>query len=140
MADIFDQQTRSRVMSTIRGSNTKPELIVRRFLHSQGFRYRLHVRGLPGRPDVVLPRYHTVVFVHGCFWHRHRNCRYARLPKSNGRFWLAKLQGNVLRDARSSRALRCAGWRVLTIWECDTNAAALNRLARSIAAGSGSHR
>ena len=132
MTDVFDRQTRSRVMSAIRGRDTKPELVVRRFLHARGFRYRLHVRGLPGRPDIVLPRHRTVVFIHGCFWHRHRNCRFAVLPKSNRQFWLAKLSGNVRRDARNSLELRRAGWRVLTIWECSTSVASLRRLERRI--------
>jgi DNA mismatch endonuclease (patch repair protein) len=135
MADVFDRQTRSRNMSAIRGRDTKPELVVRRFLHSRGLRYRLHVRGLPGRPDLVFLRYRTVVFVHGCFWHRHRGCRFAVLPKSNRRFWLAKLSGNVRRDARHSHKLRRAGWRVLTIWECFLTPSSLLRLERAVRAG-----
>ena len=123
-------------MSAIRSRDTKPELVVRRFLHAQGFRYRLQVRDLPGCPDIVLPRHRTLIFVHGCFWHRHRNCRFAVLPKSNRPFWLAKLSGNVVRDARNSLKLRRAGWRVLTIWECAISVASLRRLERRILSGS----
>lgn len=137
MADVFDRRTRSRVMASIRGRDTKPEMLVRRFLHGRGFRYRLHVRSLPGCPDLVLPRHRTVVFVHGCFWHFHRGCRFAAMPKSNRPFWRAKLSGNVRRDARNVSRLRHAGWRVLTIWECSTGPTALKRLARRISARSG---
>lgn len=116
--DIVDRATRSRMMSGIRGSNTKPEVTVRSFLHRQGFRFRLHTRVLPGRPDIVLPRFRTAVFVHGCFWHRHRGCRFAYTPKSNLPFWQAKFDGNVERDRRKVRELRKLGWRVEVIWEC----------------------
>jgi DNA mismatch endonuclease, patch repair protein len=119
MADVVDRETRSRMMSGIRGTNTQPELIVRRYMHARGLRYRLHVRSLPGRPDIVFPKYRAVVEVRGCFWHQHPRCKYAVMPKSNARFWEEKLQSNVLRDRRSVRALRKAGWRVITIWECE---------------------
>lgn len=119
MADIVDAATRSRMMSGIRGRNTQPELLVRRYLHGQGFRYRLHDRRLPGRPDIVLPRYRTVVEVRGCFWHRHEGCRFAATPRSNTAFWQTKLQANVARDARNVAALEEAGWRVLVVWECE---------------------
>lgn len=117
MADIVDKATRSRMMSGIRGKNTKPELVLRKTLHRMGFRYRLHVSGLPGRPDIVLPKYKAVIFVHGCFWHRH-NCRYFKWPKTNVRFWKDKFTGNKLRDRKSLRELRNSGWRTLVIWEC----------------------
>lgn len=133
MPDKFNRQTRSRIMSAIRGKNTTPELTVRRFLHAQGLRFRLHASGLPGRPDLVFPKYRTVVFVHGCFWHLHQNCRFARLPASNRRFWTAKLSGNRLRDRRKAQALRAAGWRVLTIWECQLSERRLLNLAARIA-------
>lgn len=119
MPDIFSPETRSRMMSGIRGKDTKPELQVRRALHAAGLRYRLHVRDLPGKPDIVLPRHRAVVFVHGCFWHRHPGCRLAYTPKSNVDFWLAKLEGNAVRDAGHERTLAQAGWRVFTIWECN---------------------
>ena len=119
MADIVDPKTRSRMMSGIRGKNTKPELTVRRFLHSQGFRYRLHRKRLPGRPDIVLPKYGTVVLVHGCFWHQHAGCRYAYMPKSNRGFWEAKLGSNVERDKQTVVQLRRLGWRVKVLWECE---------------------
>lgn len=118
MPDIVDQATRSRMMSGIRGKDTQPELAVRRFLHRRGFRYRVHDRRLPGRPDVVLPRYRTVVFVHGCFWHQHSGCRFATTPDSNAAFWQHKLSGNQMRDARHQEQLRQLGWRVLIVWEC----------------------
>ena len=105
-------------MSRIRGKNTSPEMKVRSLLHSLGYRYRLHVRSLPGSPDIVLPRHRAVIFVHGCFWHMHQ-CRYGRVvPKTNAEFWQRKRMGNVERDKRTLRKLRGAQWRVLTIWEC----------------------
>ncbi|MDA8129039.1 MAG: DNA mismatch endonuclease Vsr [Betaproteobacteria bacterium] len=119
MADVVDKATRSRMMAGIRGENTKPELEVRRFLHSRGVRYRLHVQELPGKPDIVLPKYRTVIFVHGCFWHRHRGCKNAVMPKTNRDFWEQKLRANVARDRRNLRALTMAGWRCLVIWECE---------------------
>lgn len=133
MPDKFSSRTRSRIMAAIRGKNTTPELIVRRFLHAQGLRFRLHAPGLPGRPDLVFPKYRTVVFVHGCFWHLHQNCRFARMPASNRRFWTAKLSGNRLRDRRKAQALRATGWRVLTIWECQLSERRLLNLAARIA-------
>lgn len=107
-------------MSRIRGKHTRPEVAVRRALHRLGFRFRLHRPDLPGRPDLVLPRHQTAVLVHGCFWHRHPGCRDATTPKSNVEFWEAKFVRNVARDAEIERALAAAGWRVLTIWECET--------------------
>jgi len=118
MVDIVDGAKRSRMMSGIRNKNTKPEMIVRQFLHSKGFRYRLHVGSLPGKPDIVLPKYHAVVFVHGCFWHRHKNCRLAYTPKSRQEFWENKLNKNAVRDKATTTRLIDAGWRVMTIWEC----------------------
>jgi DNA mismatch endonuclease (patch repair protein) len=120
MADIVSKAVRSRMMSGIRGKDTKPEVQVRRFLHSRGLRFRLHDRTLPGRPDIVLPRWRTVVLVHGCFWHQHKGCRFAYMPASNASFWREKLGGNVKRDRRNVLALRALGWRVLHFWECET--------------------
>ena len=119
MVDIVDKAVRSRIMSGIRGKDTKPEMKVRRFLHAVGFRYRLHVRDLPGRPDIVLPKYRTVVQVHGCFWHRHAGCRSAAMPASNVEMWSAKFARNIERDREVERQLIEMGWRVLTVWECD---------------------
>lgn len=118
MTDIVDQQTRSRMMSGIRGKNTKPELALRRALHARGFRFRLHSKKVHGRPDLVLPKYHSVVFVHGCFWHRHEGCRYATTPATRSEFWQAKFAANVARDSVVRGALLDQGWRVATIWEC----------------------
>jgi len=119
-------------MAAIRGKNTKPELTVRRFLHALGFRFRLHSTSLPGRPDIVLPKHRTAVFVHGCFWHHHANCRLATTPASNRRFWREKLMGNRRRDRRKAEALRTAGWKVLTIWQCQLDGKRLRRLADRI--------
>lgn len=135
MADIVDRGTRSRMMSGIRGKNTKPELRVRRFLHARGYRYRLHVRDLPGRPDIVLPRYHIAIQVHGCFWHRHQDCKYAYNPRSRRRFWNRKFSENVVRDEATDAALGELGWKLITVWECETGSekalrVALRRLLR----------
>lgn len=105
-------------MSGIRGKDTKPEIIVRHALHRAGFRFRLHRKDLPGKPDIVLPKYHTVIFVHGCFWHGH-GCRYFKVPKTRTDFWLDKIMANAKRDRQQEDALRAAGWRVFTVWECD---------------------
>jgi len=117
LTDNVDRATRSRMMAAIRGKDTKPEKIVRRALYAEGFRYRLHVRGLPGRPDMVLPKWCAVIFVHGCFWHRH-DCRYFRFPKTRRVFWRTKIEGNCARDRYAARELLVAGWRIATVWEC----------------------
>ena len=132
MPDIVDSATRSRMMSGIRGTNTKPELVVRQFLHVRGLRYRLHVDGLPGRPDIVLPKHRAVVFVHGCFWHRHKFCRFATTPSTNRQFWLDKLTGNVRRDRRHGTELSKQGWRVLIVWECDLSDRTLMSVVKRI--------
>ena len=119
MVDTLSPEDRSRRMSAIRSGNTKPEIVVRRLLHGLGYRYRLHRRDLPGTPDLVFPSRRCVVFVHGCFWHRHEDCRLARLPKSRVEFWEAKLEGNRQRDQRKVRELNESGWRVLIVWECE---------------------
>jgi DNA mismatch endonuclease (patch repair protein) len=119
MIDVVDKETRSRMMAGITGRNTKPELQLRRLLHAAGFRYRLHAKDLPGRPDIVLPRYKAAIFVHGCFWHRHPGCRYATTPGSNTEFWNTKFAANVARDASKEQALIATGWRVLVVWECE---------------------
>lgn len=106
-------------MSRIRGINTKPEEQVRKYLFSKGFRYRKNDKTLPGKPDIVLPRYRTVIFVNGCFWHKHEDCKYFAWPKHNAEFWKNKIEETVKRDKRKSRELEAAGWRVLTVWECN---------------------
>ncbi len=105
-------------MSRIRGENTRPEIIIRSALHRMGYRFRLHVRALPGRPDIVLPKLKTVVFVHGCFWHRHPGCKYAYNPKSRVEFWQSKFRQNVERDQAVIKELQTLGWKVKTVWEC----------------------
>ena len=119
MADIVSEKKRSAMMAGVRQKNTKPELLIRKQLHRLGLRYRLHVKKLPGSPDLVFPKYKAVVFVHGCFWHQHPGCRKSRRPESRGEWWNEKLQKNVERDRRKKLALKRQGWRVLTIWECD---------------------
>jgi DNA mismatch endonuclease (patch repair protein) len=105
-------------MAAIRGSNTSPEMKVRKLLHKSGFRYRLHSRKLPGRPDVVLPKHNVCIFIHGCFWHRHQGCRYATNPRTREEFWRTKFDQNVKRDARNKAELLELGWRVFELWEC----------------------
>jgi DNA mismatch endonuclease (patch repair protein) len=117
MADIVDTATRSRMMAGIRGKNTKPEMLVRRLLHQSGFRYRLHVKDLPGTPDIVLPRYNAVIFVNGCFWHGH-NCRLFKWPQTRQEFWHDKITRNHENDQKSREALLTDGWRTGVIWEC----------------------
>lgn len=119
MPDKLNKSRRSWNMSRIRGKDTTPERAVRSLLHRHGYRFRLHLRDLPGRPDIVLPRYKTVILVHGCFWHRHRNCRNCTTPANNRDFWIKKLKGNVARDRRNEAKLRKAGWQVVVVWECE---------------------
>lgn len=117
MADIVDAATRSRMMSGIRSRNTKPEKLIRSLLHRQGFRFRLHVKDLPGKPDIVFPRYRAVIFVHGCFWHGH-DCPLFKWPKTRAEFWQDKIGRNRENDKRAMTALLASGWRVAVIWEC----------------------
>lgn len=112
-------EQRHNCMAAIKGKDTKPEMVVRRFLHGLGFRFGLHNKKLPGTPDIVLRRFKTVIFIHGCFWHGHDNCKYYRLPKTNTDFWKAKISRNRIRDERDTDALRKLGWRVIVIWECE---------------------
>jgi len=118
MADVHSKETRSYNMSQIKGKDTKPELIVRKFLFANGFRYRLHDKKLSGKPDIVLPRFKTIIFIHGCFWHGHTNCKYFVMPKTRTNFWKAKILGNKNKDIINTRTLKKNGWKVLTIWEC----------------------
>ncbi|HUT29110.1 MAG TPA: DNA mismatch endonuclease Vsr [Sedimentisphaerales bacterium] len=120
MTDVLTKEQRSFNMSRIRNKNTRPEILVRSIVHRMGYRYSLHRKDLPGKPDLVLVKHKKVIFVHGCFWHMHK-CRYGRVvPKTNKTFWKSKRQGNVARDKRNLRQLRKAGWKVLTVWECQT--------------------
>ena len=116
--DVHDKKTRSYNMSCIKGKNTKPEEIVRKYLFSQGFRYRKNDKRLPGTPDIVLPEYRTVIFVNGCFWHGHQGCRYFVVPKTNTEFWMNKIDANRARDQKKISELEAMGWRVIVIWEC----------------------
>jgi DNA mismatch endonuclease, patch repair protein len=119
--DILSKAQRSALMSRVRSKNTKPEMIVRRLLHAMGYRYRLHSPDLPGRPDIVLPRYRTAILVHGCFWHACPHCKKgSRLPVTHASFWASKIAKNVHRDAQAKRRLKAEGWRVIVLWECQT--------------------
>lgn len=126
--DVHDKKTRSYNMSQIKGKDTKPEKIVRKYLFSQGFRYRKNDKRLPGTPDVVLPKYKTVIFVNGCFWHGHEGCKYFVWPKSNPEFWKEKIEANIVRDKQKSKLLKSRGWKVIIIWECELKPVA--RIAR----------
>ena len=119
MADVMTPEQRSRCMAAIKGKDTKPEMIVRKYLFSRGLRFRVQVRKLPGKPDIVLPKYKTVIFVNGCFWRGHEDCKYFRLPKSNIEFWKEKIERNVARDIRNETELKALGWRVIRVWECE---------------------
>lgn len=135
MTDTVSKEKRSEVMSSVRSADTKPEWILRCGLHRMGFRYRLRDKSLPGTPDLVFPKYRTVIFVHGCFWHRHEGCRRSSFPKSRQPFWAEKFAGNVERDARTRAELERAGWRVIVVWECELESdteATLERTARSL--------
>lgn len=118
MTDVHEPWVRSYNMSQIRSKNTLPEITVRRFLHAKGFRYKLYDRNLPGRPDIVLPRYKTVIYVHGCFWHGHEGCKYFVMPKTREFYWQNKIEVNKDRDNRNKRELENLGWQVLIVWEC----------------------
>ncbi len=117
--DVHDKKTRSYNMSRIKGKNTRPEELVRKYLFSQGFRYRKNDKRLPGSPDIVLPKYKTVIFVNGCFWHGHEGCRYFVWPESNKDFWKNKIETNIARDKKKKAALESMGWKVIIIWECE---------------------
>ena len=119
MADVHDKATRSYNMSRIRSRNTKPEMLVRKFLHAKGFRYRLHDKNLPGKPDIVLPKYKTFIFIHGCFWHGHKDCKYFIVPKTRTEWWLNKINSNVANDTKAGRALKKDGWKIISLWECN---------------------
>jgi DNA mismatch endonuclease (patch repair protein) len=121
--DVHEPEVRSYNMSRIRSKDTKPEMVVRKFLHANGFRYRLHVKNLPGKPDIVLPKYKTVIFIHGCFWHGHKGCKYFVVPKTRTQWWLTKIVSNRNNDRRNAKRLRLEQWKVITIFECELKAA-----------------
>lgn len=136
MADVHPPAIRSKNMAAIKGKNTKPEMLVRRFLHAHGFRYKLHDKTLPGKPDIVLPKYKTVIFIHGCFWHGHTGCKYYVVPKTRTEWWLNKINGNIANDTKAICALRQLGWKIITLWECELKPAiitdTLERLIETI--------
>jgi len=120
MSDKLSKDQRSRLMAMVKNKNTKPEILVRKALFGVGFRYRLQVKSLPGTPDIVLPKYRTVIFVNGCFWHAHLGCKRAKLPECNHAFWEEKIHCNVERDKKTNQELEKNGWKVITVWECET--------------------
>ena len=128
--DVFSREKRSQIMSCVSGKNTKPELIVRSLLHKAGYRFRLHRSDLPGKPDITLPKYKKVIFVHGCFWHGHKDCRRSKRPISNKKFWHEKLDKNIKRDIVNIRNLKELGWGVLIVWTCEVNE--LNQLKNKL--------
>ena len=132
MTDVHNTETRSYNMSQIKGKDTKPEEIVRKYLFSKGFRYRKNVSNLPGKPDIVLPKYKICIFVNGCFWHKHEGCRYFVWPKNNAEFWKEKITKNVERDERNEAILRQSGWKVIIVWECQLKPALREETLRKI--------
>ncbi len=132
MGDVHSKEVRSYNMSRIRSKNTFPEILLRKFLHSKGFRFRLHNERLPGKPDIVLPKHNTVILVHGCFWHHHKNCKYAKFPKNNSGYWTPKILNNITRDNENLKALKKAGWKVITIWSCKLKQTSKNRTLTSL--------
>jgi DNA mismatch endonuclease (patch repair protein) len=134
MADVHSKETRSYNMSRIRSKDTKPEMLVRKFLHKNGFRYRLHVKNLPGKPDIVLPKYKTVIFIHGCFWHGHEGCVKAALPVTRTDWWQEKIQKNTSNDQKSEDTLCALGWKIYSVWGCELAKTRLNNtLSRLLA-------
>lgn len=119
-------------MSRIKGKDTKPELLVRKFLHAQGFRYKLHDKSLPGKPDLVLPKYKTVIFIHGCFWHGHARCKYFTIPKTRTQWWINKININKANDAKAVKALRKEGWKVLVVWGCQLKVSVVDKTLKSL--------
>lgn len=119
-------------MSQIKGKNTKPEMLVRKFLHAHGFRYRLHVKNLPGKPDIVLPKYKTVIFVHGCFWHGHEGCKYFVIPKTRTDWWLNKINSNIANDRKAISELKSMGWNIINLWECELKPAKIDKTFLSL--------
>ena len=132
MSDVHNKAQRSYNMSRIRSVDTKPEMLVRKFLHAQGFRYTLHDKKLPGRPDIVLPKYKTLVFIHGCFWHGHVHCKYYVVPKTRTDWWLHKINTNKANDAKALKALKKEGWKIITVWECKLKTGKIEKTLRSL--------
>jgi len=120
-ADKLSTTQRSKIMRSVKSKDTSPEILVRSILHSIGFRFRLHRKDLPGTPDIVLPKYKTAIFIHGCFWHRHKNCKFCSTPKTNTDFWQAKFDRNVSRDHKNLEQLKKAGWKTIVVWQCETD-------------------
>lgn len=139
MADVLSKEQRQRCMSRIKSKDSKPELMVRQFLFANGFRFRLHRKDLPGKPDIVLPKYKTVIFINGCFWHGHSDCKYASMPETNYEFWSSKISGNIERDRINTSKLKDLGWRVVEIWQCQlkpkTKEETLNTLINTLQNG-----
>src|ERR1051326_2945567 len=127
MGDVHTRAVRSYNMSRIKGKNTAPEMQVRKFLFANGFRYRLHDKRLPCKPDVVLPKIKTVIFIHGCFWHGHTNCKYFVVPKTRTKWWKEKIQGNIDRDFKNYLSLKEQGWKIITVWECELKSEKRNK-------------
>jgi DNA mismatch endonuclease (patch repair protein) len=136
MADVFSKEKRSWIMSRVKSKDSLPEMIVRRSLHAKGFRYRIHVKSLPGKPDIVLPRYRTIILVHGCFWHAHEHCKKFSLPKTRTDWWRRKLDINIQNDIKNEIALQKLGWEVITVWQCqlksDKFEATINKLIKQL--------
>lgn len=132
MTDVHTKKVRSYNMSRIKGKNTKPEILVRKFFHSQGLRFKLHDKSLVGRPDIVLPKFKTVVFIHGCFWHGHKNCKYFVVPKTRTKWWKGKIETNATNDTKYARELKKQGWKVITVWECKLKSRQRNSFLQNI--------
>ncbi|MFN8283437.1 MAG: DNA mismatch endonuclease Vsr [Chitinophagales bacterium] len=136
MADVHSKEVRSYNMSRIKSKNTKPEILVRKFLHAQGFRFRIHDKKLPGKPDIVLPKYKTVIFVHGCFWHGHENCKYATIPKTRTEWWTDKIKYNQLNDNKAVQLLKKDKWKIITVFQCQLKGAktetSLNKIIKPL--------
>ncbi len=132
MADVHTKKQRSFNMSRIKGKDTKPEMLVRKFLHANGFRYKLHDKKLPGKPDIVLPKYNTVIFVHGCFWHGHTNCKYFKIPQTRTKWWTDKINANKANDSKAIKALKKDGWKIITVWECKLKPAKAEKTLQKI--------
>lgn len=132
MTDVHTPEQRSFNMQQIKGKNTKPEMLVRRFLHANGYRYKLHDKKLPGKPDIVLPKYRTVIFVHGCFWHGHEGCKYFVVPKTRSQWWIDKINGNKANDEKAIQALKKDGWKIIHVWECDLKPAKVEKTLKTL--------
>jgi DNA mismatch endonuclease (patch repair protein) len=132
MTDVHTKEVRSYNMSQIRGKNTKPEMLVRKYLFSKGLRYKLHDKNLPGKPDLILPKFKTVILINGCYWHGHENCKYFVPPKTNRDWWLKKINGNKIRDEKNKQELISKGWKVIVLWECELKSANRERTLETL--------